>query len=91
MVCRENKGRSAQMAVVKAMQRYYGENAFHDAEVQSMIHEIKHTGDALDAEAPVSVDEQLQMVRTLRESLSSGGAGHYQRRSKERRQLGRAF
>ncbi len=69
MVCRENKGRSAQMAVVKAMQRYYGENAFHDAEVQSMIHEIKHTGDALDAEAPVSVDEQLQMVRTLRESL----------------------
>lgn len=69
MVCRENKGRSAQMAVVKALQRYYGENAFHDAEVQSMIHEIKHTGDALDVEAPVSVDEQLQMVRTLRESL----------------------
>lgn len=70
MVCRENKGRSAQMGIVKAFQRQYGD-AFNDAEVQSLIHQVKHDGDALDTEAPVTVEEQIDMMRRLRAQVAS--------------------
>lgn len=71
MVCRENKGRSAIMGVVKALEISYGNPAFHDAEIQSGIHQIKHEGDALNEQAPVSVDEQIAMMKRVREEVRS--------------------
>lgn len=70
MVCRENKGRSAQMGIVKAFQRQYGQDAFNDAEVQSLIHQVKHDGDALDNEAPMTREEQIDMMRRLRSQVA---------------------
>lgn len=69
MVCRENKARSAMMGVVKAMEVYYGQQAFHDSETQSAIHQFKHEGDALNDEAPVTKEEQLSMLRSMREDV----------------------
>lgn len=69
MVCRENKGRSAIMGYVKHLQRELGGEAFNDAEVQSLIHQVKHDGDALDVEAPLTKGEQVDMMRRLRSQI----------------------
>ncbi|HZK32094.1 MAG TPA: hypothetical protein VFC72_04190 [Corynebacterium sp.] len=73
MVCRENKGRSAQMGIVKALQRMHNGDAFNDAEIQSLIHQVKHDGDALDAEMPLSTEEQIDMMRHTRSAIEKSG------------------
>lgn len=64
MVCRENKGRSAVMGAVKAEQLAYGD-AFSDAEIQSLQHEIAHEVDALNNE-PMTTEEQVDFWRRYR-------------------------
>lgn len=71
MVCRENKGRSALMGYAKHLQIQLGQDAFNDAEVQSLIHQVKHDGDALDTEAPLNRDEQVDMMRRLRAQIEA--------------------
>lgn len=64
MVCRENKGRSAVMGAVKAEQLAYGD-AFSDAEIQSLQHEINHEVDALNTEE-LTTEEQVEFWRRYR-------------------------
>ena len=64
MVCRENKGRSAVMGAVKAEQLAYGD-AFSDAEIQSLQHEINHEVDALNNE-DLTTEEQVEFWRRYR-------------------------
>lgn len=59
MVCRENKSRSSSMGYAKALMRQAG---FCDAEIQSMLHQVKHDGDALDKEAPFTREQQIDFV-----------------------------
>lgn len=66
MVCRENKGRSACIGLVKAINRHMGEDAFHDAEVQSTQHEFKH---GLEAMPPMSEKDQIAFWTNLRQTV----------------------
>lgn len=59
MVCRENKSRSSSMGYAKALMRQAG---FNDAEIQSMLHQVKHDGDALDKEVPFTTEQQIDFV-----------------------------
>ena len=59
MVCRENKSRSSSMGYAKALMRQAG---FCDAEIQSMLHQVKHDGDAIDKEAPFTREQQIDFV-----------------------------
>lgn len=74
MVCRENKGRSFCIGLVKRMQRRDGGLAFHDAEIQSSQHEFKHAYEGMNhafAEDPNKwKDVQLNTWRALRQKIA---------------------
>ncbi|MFL0579481.1 hypothetical protein [Dietzia sp. 179-F 9C3 NHS] len=48
MVCRENKGRSAMIGLAKSFQRMMGHPVDHDANLQSMQHQLRHEVEAAD-------------------------------------------
>ena len=68
MVCRENKARSAMMGLVKHLQSTMGPS-FNDAEMQSYIHQLKHDGDALDEEAPLTKEAEIDFICRLRTEI----------------------
>lgn len=49
MVCRENKGRSAMIGLAKSFQRMMGHPVDHDANLQSMQHQLRHEVEGADA------------------------------------------
>lgn len=49
MVCRENKGRSAMIGLAKSFQRMMGHPVDHDANLQSMQHQLRHEVEAADS------------------------------------------
>ena len=49
MVCRENKGRSAMIGLAKSFQKMMGHPVDHDANLQSMQHQLRHEVEAADA------------------------------------------
>ena len=59
MVCRENPLRSAVMGYLKKASRANGDGFFHDAEVQSALHEFGHEVEAM---TPMSTEEQLALA-----------------------------
>lgn len=68
MVCRENKGRSTMIGIQKFLSRMNG-MIVSDTEAQSTIHMTKHDGDALDYEAPLTKEEQLDFWRSMRTEI----------------------
>lgn len=59
MVCRENPLRSGLMGYLKKRSRANGDGVFHDAEVQSSLHEFGHE---LEGMTPMSVEDQKAFV-----------------------------
>ena len=70
MVCRENKSRSAIMGLTKLLQSKYGDDVYHDAEVQSLIHERRHELEGLKGDAPTT-EEQLSMLDRMIQQIES--------------------
>lgn len=68
MVCRENPLRSAFMGAVKKLSVINGDGYFHDAEVQSSIHEFGHE---LEAMTPISTEQQIAFAEQLRAQLEA--------------------
>lgn len=68
MVCRENKARSAMMGLVKHLQSMIGPS-FNDAEMQSYIHQLKHDGDVLDEEVPLTKEAEIDFICRLRTEI----------------------
>lgn len=70
MVCRENKGRSAMIGLAKAYQRMMGHPVDHDANLQSMQHQLRHEVEAADSKFASfdswSKDEQVKAWKELR-------------------------
>lgn len=66
MVCRENKGRSAFMAVTKHLLRQAGFQSYADFETQSIVHDLSHHY----AGAPQpSLEEQITILKGFRQTV----------------------
>lgn len=66
MVCRENKARSALMGLEKHLMRQAGYVRYHDHEVQSALH---HTGHLYNEATNPSLEEQVALVKGLRQQI----------------------
>lgn len=70
MVCRENKGRSAMIGLAKSFQRMMGHPVDHDANLQSMQHQLRHEVEAADSKFSSfdswPKDEQVKAWKELR-------------------------
>lgn len=70
MVCRENKGRSAMIGLAKSFQRMMGHPVDHDANLQSMQHQLRHEVEAADSKFSSfdswPKDEQIKAWKELR-------------------------
>lgn len=62
MVCRENPQRSAVMGLIKKMSVANGDGVFHDAEVQSSIHELGHE---LEGMTPMTKEQQIEHLNQI--------------------------
>lgn len=66
MVCRENKGRSAAIGLIKHMLRADGLTSYTDWEAQSLTHALAHRYDA--APAP-SLEDQVALWKGMRQQI----------------------
>lgn len=68
MVCRENPLRSAVMGVIKRTSITNGDGVFHDAEVQSAIHELGHE---LEGMTPLTTEQQIEHAKQVRAQIEA--------------------